>query len=468
MANNNNNNQDNITDNHKQTDFGFSCDSDKGIEKGSEKKSLLGNKTKCSSKVPSSPDTAVDAVVHENLIKRYNLQNITRAIYSQEGKKKKMKYPMNFHRTARCMYVPIADDVEIHKSVEYKRTFYSGLFTCGSVWCCPICAAKIQERRRKEVSQGMDWHYNTRQDVSVLANLNDDQKAKVLKANPHFEFENPDANKGKNVMVTLTFPHKKTDNIKLLLKKQSEAFRYLRSGGAFTEFKKEIGFIGLIRSLEVVHGDNGYHPHTHELWFVKSSADADKMLLTLKKLWLNACAKAKLIDKYDNKKVNDFNNHAVDIKDNASNSDYLNKMDDSKNWGVDREIAKASTKQGSKKGKHPYSFLTEYDNGSEYHRKLWLDYTKAFHGKSQLYFSPRLKAMIGLDELTDEEIAAKTEDNAEVIAHLTNDDFKLIRRHNGRAIVLILAENDGLESVLFYLNSLRKIEARKQINKTNL
>ena len=39
------------------------------------------------------------------------------------------------------------------------------------------------------------------------------------------------------------------------------------------------GFKGLIRSLEVTHGANGWHPHTHELWFLKGSAEGLQSLL---------------------------------------------------------------------------------------------------------------------------------------------------------------------------------------------
>ncbi len=59
-------------------------------------------------------------------------------------------------------------------SKEHKKAFYTGLAVCGSVWSCPVCTAKIQERRRLEISKGMDKAYES-----------------GLKC----------------VMVTLTFPH---------------------------------------------------------------------------------------------------------------------------------------------------------------------------------------------------------------------------------------------------------------------
>ncbi|WP_223932401.1 hypothetical protein, partial [Aeromonas caviae] len=36
---------------------------------------------------------------------------------------------------------------------------------------------------------------------------------------------------------------------------------------------------------------------------------------------------------------------------------YLVKMDDSRHWGADRELAKASSKKGKKSGQHPFGLL---------------------------------------------------------------------------------------------------------------
>ena len=33
-----------------------------------------------------------------------------------------------------------------------------GLQTCGSVWVCPVCGAKVVERRRGEIQQAMAMH----------------------------------------------------------------------------------------------------------------------------------------------------------------------------------------------------------------------------------------------------------------------------------------------------------------------
>jgi len=37
-----------------------------------------------------------------------------------------------------------------------QARWYSGLCVCGHVWDCPVCAAKIAERRRGELRLAMD------------------------------------------------------------------------------------------------------------------------------------------------------------------------------------------------------------------------------------------------------------------------------------------------------------------------
>ena len=43
------------------------------------------------------------------------------------------------------------------------------------------------------------------------------------------------------------------------------AFRNLRSGRAWQQIRDEYMVVGAIRSTEFTHGDNGWHPHFHEL-----------------------------------------------------------------------------------------------------------------------------------------------------------------------------------------------------------
>lgn len=362
---------------------------------------LLGNKTKSS----PPPDTKNDGLhrgkLQELRAKRYELLSSARQIYVAQGAIEGLQYVQNYHRTAKCKYVPTGHYVAVNAPGETKSAFYSGLISCGCVWTCPVCAVKIQEKRRQEIALAIDYAYK---------------------------------NNLQPVLVTLTFPHEKTQKLSDLLKMQANALSRLRKNKSWDNFKNEIGYSGLIRSLELTHGVNGWHPHTHELWFVNKGINADEIKEFVLDKWYSSCIKAGLVSG-EQKDMLNFYKHAVDIKGNCTTSDYLAKQDSSKNWGVDREVAKASSKLGKKSGLHPFAFLTEeYKN-----TRIWLEYSNAIKGKSQLFWSKGLKNKVGINEISDEEIAEEEEIN--VLGMLDYPDWKLIRDTKNRSKILDIAEN---------------------------
>jgi len=298
----------------------------------------------------------------------------------------------------------------VHQSKAHGSAFFSKLFTCGNVWTCPVCAAKVQERRRVEIAKAIDWAY-----ASGL----------------------------QPVMVTLTFPHRTWDKVGRLLDQQATALQRLRAGKPWERFKERYGYQGLIRSLEITHGANGWHPHTHELWFVHKDADADQMHLDILKRWESACSRAGLLDLADPRQLAAFRLHAVDVKGNCSASDYLAKQDDAKNWGVDREIAKASTKAGRAKGLHAFGLLAKAADGDTRSARLYLAYSIAMRGRRQIYWSRGLKDRVGLLDVTDEVLAEEKQDSADLLGQLSAEDWQTVRDAGARAQVLDAAERGG-------------------------
>ena len=62
-------------------------------------------------------------------------------------------------RTAKCLRLrQRGQEIQVLQSNEYKTCSYKGLQTCGSVWACPVCAAKISERRRVELKTAIALH----------------------------------------------------------------------------------------------------------------------------------------------------------------------------------------------------------------------------------------------------------------------------------------------------------------------
>ena len=390
---------------------------------------FLGKDAKSLDPPPPFDDGEKRKSIQSTRAERYFLQSAARSLLLGVGKKAGLKHPANFHRTAKCKHVRHGDAVGVHLAPEHKSAFFSGLVTCGSVWACPVCTAKVQERRREEIAQGIDWAYK---------------------------------NGFQPMLITLTFPHYASETLLDLKEKQKRALELLRSGSPWKRFIERERYQGLIRSLELTYGKNGWHLHTHELWFLDKNSDAEKVKKLVLKQWLSACERVGLLDLANEKQVAAFEIHAVDVKGNCSNSDYLAKMDDSKHWGTDRELSKSSSKVGKASGKHPFGLLAEYANEKDMRSgNLFLEYALGMKGKRQIYWSPGLKKRAGVGEKTDETLAEEKREEADLLGALTNEDWDIVRSTNSRAKVLDAAESGGWPAIQSLIEQLIVAEIRR-------
>lgn len=342
---------------------------------------------------------------------RYRLLSSARAVLVDAGHRSGLEHAHNFHRTAKCMHIACGYLVAVRKAKDHSAAFYSGLSICGSVWACPVCSAKVQERRREEISKAIEWVYK--------------EGAQPL-------------------LVTLTFPHGRHQKLGQLLKLQAKALALMRQGSPWKRFKEAVGYRGVIRALELTHGENGWHPHTHELWICSDQADAEGMAREVLKRWESACIRVGLLLP---DKVEAFRRYAVDVKGWCSAGDYLAKQDSSKHWGADRELAKGGGKAGKSTGAHPFGLLAKAADGDRRSARLFLTYAIAMKGKRQLLWSAGLKGAVGLVEKTDEELAEEQREDADLLGLLTPADWDRVRHFQRRAQVLDAAELGGWKAV---------------------
>lgn len=301
-------------------------------------------------------------------------------------------------RTSKCCRWRVPKQaLQVHRSIEHGKAFYSGLQVCASVWACPVCAAKISERRRAEL-------------VTAVA------LAKSM---------------GMHVkLLTLTVPHGLGDDLSTLLVQIRNAWRRTTTGRAGKDFRKLLGIKGTIRALEVTHGQNGFHPHLHVLLFLEQDATNGCVQGLFTPIWQDACTKAGLPRPSDA--------HGCRVDDGSKAAAYASK------WGLESEMTKSHTKQGRNGSRTPWDFLRavlERSEGWEQSAHLFRTYAAAFKGQRQLYWSNGLRALLGLgEEATDEEVAAVQEDNAHMLAELTDDQWRAILRTKSEALVLDMAE----------------------------
>jgi hypothetical protein len=325
-----------------------------------------------------------------------------------------------FHRVITCLRAQIGHNVKIHKSIKHGKTFYSGLCTCGGVWVCPVCAAKIQARRKIEIQNLFQWAYK-------------DERKQIA-------------------MLTLTFPHYIGDKLAYNLEKHAKALEIFRMYNStnFKKFKDGIGYEGLVRGLELTYGSNGWHPHTHELWvldFWEEDSDREQEVIEyLLKRWEHACKKVGLLTEGN---VKGFKENSLKVAFRANDGDYLSKQSksDKEIWGADREVACSNSKVGKKNGKAPFQILLDTETCTK-SRSLFIEYTLAMKGKAQLFWTPGLKGKVGVEEKTDEQLAEEMQDNADLLALLGREHWVCVVKNKARAEILDIAEGGGIEGLI--------------------
>jgi hypothetical protein len=364
---------------------------------------------------------------------RYELQAVARNLLYMRGVAKGLEYPANYHQTAKCLYTPFSKEVTVNRSAEHGNAFYGGLVVCGRPGC-PVCAAKVGERRRQEIAHAFEWAYAQREGAGK-----------------------------KMVMVTFTHPHRSSDALAGQLKRQSKAFARLRAGEPWKRILPS-GYTGLIRSLEVTYGRHGWHPHTHEAWMVDKDADVSDLRRKIVRRWYGMLKKVGMLNLPPSGKgarfaaLRGFYKHSVDVLDNARSSDYLAKHDaDSTggHWGADRELAKGSTKKGRAAGRTPFQLLADCRDGDEKSGRLYLEYVEAMRGKPPIFWSSGLKSLVGLQEFKDQQIAEREDDAADVLGAVELRDWALVRWFDYRAHLLQAAETGGWAAVQALIAELR-------------
>lgn len=353
----------------------------------------------------------------DSRVQRFALQSVARTFFPDS-------------RLNKCLRLrQQGKDVQVLKSKEFKTASYSGLQTCGSVWRCPVCSAKIAERRRVEILAAMTAHT---------------------------------ASGGCVNMLTLTCPHQFTDKLADLLDKQAKALQTFWNSRQTKGILKDMGTIGQIRALEVTHGrlseqNNGWHPHYHILMFQGSGVDLDRFdkaqmtdwQVRLYLSWSAACVKSGLgAPSYL---------HGLKLDDGSKAAKYVTK------WGLEDEMTKGHTKKAIN-GETPFDFLRAYllDKTDKQAMALFIEFAETFQGKRQLHWSKGLKKRFAIVEKSDEALAEEKEDSTVYLGKITLEQWRDVLCVDGRVNVLVIAASSGWESVETYLLSIKGSADRKK------
>lgn len=308
-----------------------------------------------------------------------------------------------------CVYVPATGSAH-----------YGGLMTCGSVWHCPVCAAKITERRRGELHQAVKT-----------------ARERGLRV----------------VMVTYTFRHSRADDVQIMLGRMLKAFKAYKSGRQAQELHRQFGAVGTVRALEVTYGQqNGWHPHIHELVFLPHEIDVQAFGEAARAAWEHQAARQGL----------DMNEHGFQLDDcDTRVVDYIAKYGHEPQWDEAAEVSKWHMKRGRgdqlDEDEHvtPFGLLRYSLAGDMRAGSLFVAYAQAFKGRRQLVWSPGLRELLDLDqEQTDEEIAEEQREQGIDLIMLDRQVWAIVVGNGARGDLLEVVRTGDVLQVEQFLQAL--------------
>lgn len=285
------------------------------------------------------------------------------------------------------------------------RVHYEGLQTCGSVWACPCCGARISETRRDEMNQLLAW----------------------ARAQGH-----------RIMMLTLTARHGRDDDLAELLDRMKDAKQRWARHRSYRQIKASM--VGSVTATEVTAGHvNGWHPHFHMIVIL----DGEEDLAPLRAAWLASLRGAGL----------DGAGAAFQVQGAAAAGNYITK------WGAAEELSLSHRKKG-RAGRTPAQLLAaSCDDGDLKAGELWAEYATIFRGRRQLVWSRGLKALAGIGEVDDQEAAQDKQQEGQMetgranIPHYVWRDDVAVRRGDRRAELLDRAEEVGPDEAVTELVS---------------
>ncbi|MEU2571757.1 MULTISPECIES: hypothetical protein [Streptomyces] len=380
-----------------------------------------------------------------------------------------------------CERVPLGEAVGI-RAVAGETTGFAGLVRCGSVWACPVCAARVRAERAAVLERyALAWLREGRGLYLVTLTV------------PHW----------KHVRLA-DYADEKGRPVKGQLSKLMDAWRGIGQGawwvgravirdgapaawspawegddavrprvledGRAVVWRK--GFLdrhevaGTTRTVEITDGANGWHSHLHALVWTEGAATregADRIQAELSARWAKRCKTVGLPtpDPARGCRVDPATRDEAGQKALAR---YVAKVQERRADGTETaralasEVARGDVKVArGEKGRTPFELAELAVAGDDAARLRWLEYERATHGRRCLTWShglqERLAELAGEepDERTDEELA---EELAEAEARQANlavarRPFReaVVQRRGGRADLALAGYVGGLPAV---------------------
>ncbi len=308
-------------------------------------------------------------------------------------------------RVQRCGKLPVGQALEL--AIRGERAHWSGLQSCGSVHACPVCSERIMAERRDE--------------LSALLTAAHEQGFAVS-------------------MITMTVRHTAGDGLRAQLDALNDAWAAAQRARATLPAKAALGFVGMVRRLEITDGVHGWHPHLHALVVHEAGRDALPLGQTMHRAF---CARLKRhgVQSWATSGGLDVRGLTLDQA-LESVAAYATKGAYGETAGQVRraahEVAGGRAKLGRRASRSHWQNLDLAVAGDRRAAARVHEYERATKGRRVLTWTHGLRERFLIaDERSDDEIVADNDGDQEAVAAFTSADWATIRRDETAAVDLL-------------------------------
>lgn len=292
----------------------------------------------------------------------------------------------------------------------------TGLLTCGSIWACPACAAKIATRRADELADVMRFALEKGCSAS---------------------------------MVTLTMRHHKGQSLEQCWDALSKAWARVTSGKQWVNDQQAAGLQGWVKAVEVTHGKNGWHVHIHALMIWRDSISQEAANAVGERMWTRW---SRALQKRGFDSLRDSGGLDVRLATLRPGTDsglheYFVKLS--------HEITGGQAKLAKGGGRTPFQLLADaFDTQRADDFDTWWEWEEASRGRRQMAWSKGLRDWAELEpEQSDEEIAQEELEGEDLLA-LPIATWRVLRDDSSRVCELLeAAERGGLAAAAALLDA---------------
>lgn len=297
---------------------------------------------------------------------------------------------------------------------ESQITAWENLQTCGKVWLCPVCSAKVRSKRASEIAAAGVEHLRRGGGLYTMVH-----------SLPH------------DAWMPLW------DSWTVL----SEGFSAMCSGRAGVKIREGFGIVGHIKAHEVTVGSSGWHPHSHSLWMTERPLSGSEVQDLNENLFSQFSGK---VQKRGFRRPLLTYNKMGRVKDVGDLAVYVAK--------AANELVRLDHKEG-KAGRTPFQVLEDLatmgGRGPD-DMALWRDWEKGCKRKDSIRWSRGLKGQFTLQEKTDADLASEQVDGEEMERFEFSDEQweRVCQVPRAQSLMMDAIEQGGSDAVLIALDGL--------------